>query len=376
MDKEEGGAVSKPMFKSVKKKRPLRRRHSSSGSDKEGNDTANVDKEDSNENPEEASSAANKLQETLEIQKLRKRPKGVNVATLALGKKVTKLDELVNGDPDPFKLKTGGLLTLDQAKGAMREENSQDGGGGGGQVGTQFSKETRVRDEDEEMRKFIEQEMEKRRRQGGGTGTGSEATIETTSGGGGGSNSKYMTPEDAALAALPAHLKASSSSHKSEEMLSSQMLSGIPEVDLGIDEKIRNIEATEAAKKKVAEARMLKARSGHAPSEFVPTNLAVNFKSGLHRFRQPEDEVVGSLQHRFMQIRNESSGGAGKAGGGSGKGANEKEKPVVTQRTVVVGQVPQERVVSKNDSRMNENDPNRATDDLHVTKFKKHFQRK
>ena len=27
-------------------------------------------------------------------------------------------------------------------------------------------------------------------------------------------------------------------------MLSSQMLSGIPEVDLGIDEKIRNIEAT------------------------------------------------------------------------------------------------------------------------------------
>ena len=30
-------------------------------------------------------------------------------------------------------------------------------------VGTQFSKETRVRDEDEEMKKFIEAEMEKRR---------------------------------------------------------------------------------------------------------------------------------------------------------------------------------------------------------------------
>ena len=42
---------------------------------------------------------------------------------------------------------------------------------------------------------------------------------------------------------------------KSEEMLSSQMLCGIPEVDLGIDEKIRNIEATENAKKKAAEER-------------------------------------------------------------------------------------------------------------------------
>ena len=40
---------------------------------------------------------------------------------------------------------------------------------------------------------------------------------------------------------------------QSEEMLSSQMLSGITEVDLGIDEKIRNIEATDAAKRKAAE---------------------------------------------------------------------------------------------------------------------------
>lgn len=34
-------------------------------------------------------------------------------------------------------------------------------------------------------------------------------------------------------------------------MLSNQMLNGIPEVDLGIDVKIKNIEATEAAKEKL-----------------------------------------------------------------------------------------------------------------------------
>lgn len=48
------------------------------------------------------------------------------------------------------------------------------------------------------------------------------------------SKNKYCSPEEAALQAVPAHLT-SSSSQRSEEMLSNQMLSGIPEVDLGIE---------------------------------------------------------------------------------------------------------------------------------------------
>ena len=46
--------------------------------------------------------------------------------------------------------------------------------------------------------------------------------------------SKYLSPEEAALQAVPEHLRASST-RRSEEMLSNQMLSGIPEVDLGIE---------------------------------------------------------------------------------------------------------------------------------------------
>lgn len=61
---------------------------------------------------------------------------------------------------------------------------------------------------------------------------------------------KYLSPEEAALLSLPEHLRVSSA-HRSEEMLSNQMLNGIPEVDLGIDVKIKNIEATEAAKEKL-----------------------------------------------------------------------------------------------------------------------------
>lgn len=84
---------------------------------------------------------------------------------------------------------------------------------------------------------------------------------------------KYMTPEEAALYSIPEHLR-QSSTHRSEEMLSNQMLSGIPEVDLGIDAKIKNIEATEEAKQKLLQDQK---NRKDAPSHFVPTNMAVNF---------------------------------------------------------------------------------------------------
>merc|ERR1711899_454254 len=129
------------MFKSIKKKRPIRKASSSESEEEEVNQEA--------------------LEETIELQKLRKRAHGVNAATLASGKKVTKVDELVHNDPDPFKLKTGGLLTLDKARIAKSQIEEEDGNEP--MVGTRFSKETRVRDEDEEMKKFIESEMEKRR---------------------------------------------------------------------------------------------------------------------------------------------------------------------------------------------------------------------
>lgn len=84
---------------------------------------------------------------------------------------------------------------------------------------------------------------------------------------------KYLSPEEAALLSLPDHLRLSST-QRSEEMLSNQMLNGIPEVDLGIDAKIRNIEATEEAKEKLI---MEQKNKKDGPSHFVPTNMAVNF---------------------------------------------------------------------------------------------------
>lgn len=129
-------------------------------------------------------------------------------------------------------------------------------------IGTQFSVETNKRDEDEEMMKYIEDQLTKRK---GGVSDGIPDAKDD--------NLMYKSPEEAALQAVPKHLR-ESSAQRSEEMLSNQMLSGIPEVDLGIEAKIRNIEATEDAKLKLLRESLQK-KDG--PSQFVPSNMAVNF---------------------------------------------------------------------------------------------------
>lgn len=131
-------------------------------------------------------------------------------------------------------------------------------------IGTQFSVETNKRDEDEEMMKYIENQLLKRK---GNKSTESLEVVTESK------PSTYCTPEEAALQAVPCHLR-ESSTKRSEEMLSNQMLSGIPEVDLGIEAKIKNIEATEEAKLKLLWERSNK-KDG--PSQFVPSNMAVNF---------------------------------------------------------------------------------------------------
>ena len=85
--------------------------------------------------------------------------------------------------------------------------------------------------------------------------------------------SRPKTKEDM-LYEVPQHIDVKSKIMKSEEMLSSQMLSGIPEVNLGIEAKMRNIEATEEARQKVQQ-EMSQKRS--EPTVMVPTNMATNF---------------------------------------------------------------------------------------------------
>ncbi|ENN75146.1 hypothetical protein HUJ04_008351 [Dendroctonus ponderosae] len=228
----------KVVFKSVKK-RNLRQKVKSDSDD------------------EETAQISNKLGEMKERQNLRKRPHGVSVIGLALGTKFSAGDEA--SSKDPFKVEAGGMVNMQALKsGKVKQvDDAYDTG-----IGTQFSVETNKRDEDEEMMKFIENELSKKKGK-----VGQEEPILPTK------KSSYLSPEEAALQAVPDHLR-ESSTKRSEEMLSNQMLSGIPEVDLGIEAKIKNIEATEEAKLRLLWESQNKK---NGPSQFVPTNMAVNF---------------------------------------------------------------------------------------------------
>ncbi|XP_052860304.1 splicing factor C9orf78 isoform X1 [Anopheles cruzii] len=250
-----------------------------------------------------------KLEETKERQKLRNRRNGVNILSLAAGKKVTTEEEITV--KDPFNIKTGGMVNMQALKAGKLKTAVEDPYDTG--IGTQFSAETNKRDEDEEMMKYIEEELGKRK----GLAQEQDKQID------GESSTKYLSPEEAALLSLPAHLS-QTSSLRSEEMLSNQMLSGIPEIDLGIEAKIKNIEATEEAKLKYMQEQQ---RKKDLPSHFVPSNMAVNF-----------------MQHNRYRIDNPNP--------------------------------PKRRHQEDNrDQRNDDRIPKKATDDYHFDKFKKQYRR-
>uniref|UniRef100_A0A2A4JQP0 Telomere length and silencing protein 1 homolog n=1 Tax=Heliothis virescens TaxID=7102 RepID=A0A2A4JQP0_HELVI len=261
-----------------------------------------------------------KLEETKVLQKLRERPNGVSVVALATGQKTTLEEEITC--KDPFKVKAGGMVNMQALKsGKVKQvDDAYDTG-----IGTQFSAETNKRDEDEEMMKYIEEQLAKRK----------EGHNEDVKESEHNDSLKYLSPEEAALLSLPEHLRVSSA-HRSEEMLSNQMLSGIPEVDLGIDAKIKNIEATEEAKMKLLWERHNKK---DCPSQFVPTNMAVNFVQH-NRFNMDSDVAKKRKQ----------------------------EKPEVTKTNNSVIDDSVDKIVKKAKGE-------RATDDYHYEKFKKQFRR-
>lgn len=214
--------------------------------------------EDSDEEEIGNSLISETLSSSKELINIRKRSNGINAASLALGAKVSKVDELTF-EKDPFKLKTGGLLNLKGVKDRNRDRSYEDVDRDVTNLGSTFSQETNRRDEDTQLKAYIEKEMKK-------LVPNNEDLNESVS------SQKYISAEDK-LYQLPDHLKIEVA-NGSEEMLSNQMLSGIPEVDLGIETKIKNIERTEEAKfKLITEMRKKKEEE----TSFVPVNIAVDY---------------------------------------------------------------------------------------------------
>ncbi|XP_053552172.1 splicing factor C9orf78 homolog [Bombina bombina] len=212
-----------------------------------------------------------KLLEAKEVQSLRKRQNGVSAAALLVGETLPEEETSVD---DPFKIKSGGMVDMKmlkdhRAKDKLGEEEDLN-------LGTSFSAETNRRDEDADMMKYIETELKKRK----GIVENEEKKV------------KPKSAEDC-LYELPDNINISSAK-KTEEMLSNQMLSGIPEVDLGIEAKIKNIIFTEEAKARFLAEQQNKKKDKQ--TSFVPTNMAVNYVQH-NRFYQ-EDVNTPMRRHK------------------------------------------------------------------------------
>jgi len=213
----------------------------------------NVRRRDSEEHSDESEEDINTvsaIEETKELQRLRKRPSGISIEDLACMKPKAKE---VTSKADPLKLKTGGFVDIKTLKREISAADDIE------QIGTSFASETNRCDIDLPMLSYIEEGMAKRK---------GLTAIDEENG-----DSKKRSAEDS-LYELPEHIKALTTRKKTEDMISSSMLSGIPEVDLGIEVRIRNIEATEDAKQKLLRERL---ERRDKVSAFVPTNVAVNF---------------------------------------------------------------------------------------------------
>ncbi|KAK3087058.1 hypothetical protein FSP39_001130 [Pinctada imbricata] len=271
-------------FKKVKV-RAIRKRRKSSDSESDSDD-----KDDNEVN----------LQEIKEIQRLRDKQNGVSATALALGKKIPKTETVSSNDP--FKRETGGFVDMKALKKKKLSTEDMEA------IGTAFAAETNRRDEDTEMLKYVEDELAKRK-----------GHLKDDS------PDKLSQHKEDSLYVLPENLKIESKNKKTEDMLSNQMLSGIPEIDLGIEAKISNIEATENAKHTLLLEKMRKKEN--EVSDFVPTNMAVNFVQH-NRFNiedqapilkkptdapKPQPVRVGDLEKLKSGAGSSKDGGAQKA---------------------------------------------------------------
>lgn len=234
-----------------------------------------------------------------------------------------------------------------------------------------FSKETNRRDEDAEMNKYIDEQLRAKREAEERERAKYEATNRSTNS----SKTKdesdlsemFTLPnqttdkiDDILLHSLSRHL-ASNSDEKSEAMLSSQMLNGIPEVDLGISERIRTIEATEEAKLKLASGSSSSSKdskSSRRHNVSIPANFSCNFQNRSRREHEHKSSGNHNRDSRHHSNRQDNQG------------------KVITQAVVNVGEEPNavELRVAANNS---ERPPPRgkATDSYHLTKFKQNSRR-
>ncbi|KAG2176201.1 hypothetical protein INT43_005435 [Umbelopsis isabellina] len=218
-----------------RKKRSYRKKKLESD-DEGGNEVDQSTKSESGtptlSNEEDISSTIEELEE---IRKLRRKHAGIDSAKLLKGEEKKK-KKAQNTNSDPWKLKTGGLVDKNEIHAKDDAEKPEQKL----KLDT-FTTQTNALDVDKHMMAYIEEEMKKRR---GDSSIEEDAETESK---------RYQDIYDE-LYKIPEHLRVDNKPVvEGNVQLSTQMLTAIPEVDLGMDARLQNIEATERAKRSLSE---------------------------------------------------------------------------------------------------------------------------
>jgi len=220
-------------FKKVKKKN-LRKRSSSV-----------LDEE---ENLDETS---NLIQEAMEIRKFRKRPEGMETKELSIGEENQKPvdEEAENNEPVSKNFSDTGIVSS-------------------------FKTQTNYMDTEKLMNKYIEDEIRKNR--GENVENEEEEEIQQST----------ATDEFNSMYEIPDNLKVKEKYIKEDNVTTSlSMLTSIQEVDLGIENKLKNIEETEKARKKLEDD---KKKKKNTVNNLIGVSMAAerfyNAKSNDRRF--------------------------------------------------------------------------------------------
>uniref|UniRef100_A0A6G1S617 Uncharacterized protein C9orf78 n=1 Tax=Aceria tosichella TaxID=561515 RepID=A0A6G1S617_9ACAR len=231
-----------------------------------------------------------------------------------------------------------------------------------------FSKETNRRDEDAEMKKYIDEQIRQKRlaadrdrqsryNQDKEQTKSSELNdlftlpMATTDG----ADTKV---DDILLHQLVKNYP-TTTDEKSEAMLSSQMLNGIPEVDLGMRERIKTIEATEEAKLRLASGS--NHRPHRKPTSTVPMNYSTNYQH--HRTSRDRNDTTPRYNYNNRDSRSNTSN---------------SDTKTISEPVVMVGEEPKEVELRVPSSSSRDHRPpmrGRASDDYHLQKFKKNSRR-
>ncbi|KAF9208944.1 hypothetical protein BGZ49_007032 [Haplosporangium sp. Z 27] len=247
------------------------------------------------------------LDELLELRKIRQRRAGIAATDLLVGDttgKKKKKDKIVASDP--WKLSSGGgLVDLDELRKQEEEEGAKSTG-----ILNSFTKQTNALDVDKHMMKYIEDEMKKRRGEAAGSEDNAENNTQDNSNGDmdilDGLGIKRNTPKP---------------EQEGNVQLSTTMLTAIPEVDLGMEARLKNIEETERAKRKLFEERTATTMNSERFSrpDYVPSDRERTSHHQQNRRNNNNNTNADSgsgSNHRFQNSygsqNNNSRGGAGR----------------------------------------------------------------